>query len=48
MHEDLNRVKKKPSVEEKTYRNPTINDSNEAWQFYLMRNKSIIVDLFQG
>ena len=49
LHEDLNRVHKKPYVE--------IPDANgrpdelvaaESWKIYLMRNKSIIVDLFQG
>jgi len=49
LHEDLNRVANKPYVE--------VQDSNgrkdevvaaEMWLNHLMRNKSVIVDLFQG
>ncbi|CAD8107209.1 unnamed protein product [Paramecium sonneborni] len=49
LHEDLNRVKIKPYVEEKTYdQQPNQIQANRAWQDYLKRNRSIIVDLFQG
>ncbi|XP_046684242.1 ubiquitin carboxyl-terminal hydrolase 32 isoform X2 [Homalodisca vitripennis] len=49
LHEDLNRVHDKPYVE--------LNDSDgrcdvsvaqEAWENHILRNKSIIVDLFHG
>jgi len=51
LHEDLNRVGKKKFVED-----VEINDLDgdlegsalKAWSGYLERNKSIVVDLFQG
>ncbi|KAG4303799.1 hypothetical protein PORY_002797 [Pneumocystis oryctolagi] len=52
MHEDLNRIHKKPYVEK-----PTLSDANEAliaetaetcWQLHRKRNDSVIVDLFHG
>jgi len=49
LHEDLNRVLKKPYVELPDAGNrPDELVAAEAWKLYLMRNKSIIVDLFQG
>ncbi|CAD8100700.1 unnamed protein product [Paramecium sonneborni] len=49
MHEDLNRVKIKPYVEEKTFdQQPNQIEADRAWKDYLKRNRSIIVDLFQG
>jgi len=49
IHEDLNRVKKRPYIEDKDCdgTNDTA-DSMDAWENYLKRNKSIVVDLFQG
>mmetsp|Transcript_16921 Transcript_16921/g.23942 ORF Transcript_16921/g.23942 Transcript_16921/m.23942 type:complete len:685 (-) Transcript_16921:63-2117(-) len=49
IHEDLNRVKKRPYIEDKDCdgTNDT-SDSMDAWENYLKRNKSIVVDLFQG
>ena len=49
VHEDLNRVKKKPYIEDKDC--DGTNDEGDAvlaWQNYLQRDRSIIVDLFQG
>lgn len=49
LHEDLNRVKSKPAteaVESKGRPDPIV--AEEAWRRHLMRNQSIIVDLFQG
>mmetsp|Transcript_11852 Transcript_11852/g.18205 ORF Transcript_11852/g.18205 Transcript_11852/m.18205 type:complete len:477 (+) Transcript_11852:224-1654(+) len=49
IHEDLNRVITKPYVEEKDF--DGTNDEGDAiisWSNYLLRNKSIVVDLFQG
>jgi ubiquitin carboxyl-terminal hydrolase 4/11/15 len=49
LHEDLNRVKKKPYVE-----NPESNNRSdeivafESWQNHLRRNQSMIVDLMHG
>ncbi|KDQ06861.1 hypothetical protein BOTBODRAFT_60381 [Botryobasidium botryosum FD-172 SS1] len=52
LHEDLNRIIKKPYVE-----NPDWNEggslelakhAQEAWEGYKKRNDSVIVDLFQG
>ena len=48
VHEDLNRVKKKPYIEDKDCDGS--NDEGDAvlaWQNYLQRDRSIIVDLFQ-
>jgi len=48
IHEDLNRVKRKPYVEEKNADgNNDEGDSVTAWQNYLQRDRSIIVDIFQ-
>ena len=49
MHEDLNRVQKKPYVELKDSDNrPDDIVAKEHWEGHLKRNQSIIVDLFQG
>lgn len=49
LHEDLNRVLKKPYVEDvEDHGRPDAVVAAEAWRAYLLRNKSIIVDLFQG
>jgi len=50
LHEDLNRVYNKPYIEKK-YSDGNEDDetiANQAWEDHLSRNKSIIVDLFQG
>jgi ubiquitin carboxyl-terminal hydrolase 4/11/15 len=49
LHEDLNRIKLKPytkSVEDQGRTDTEI--AEESWKMHLMRNQSIIVDLFQG
>jgi ubiquitin carboxyl-terminal hydrolase 8 len=49
IHEDLNRIKKKPYIED-----PDLDGSNDeqdaidAWKNYLRRDKSLVVDIFQG
>lgn len=49
MHEDLNRVKKKPYVEMKDHNGrPDSVVSQEYWEGFLARNRSIIVDLMYG
>jgi len=49
LHEDLNRVAEKPYVELKDSNNrPDIVCAQEAWENHLLRNKSVIVDLFHG
>ena len=49
IHEDLNRVKKKPYIEDKDCDGTNDElDAIEAWKNYLQRNRSLIVDLFQG
>eukprot|EP00049_Salpingoeca_infusionum_P018574 m.357843 g.357843 ORF g.357843 m.357843 type:complete len:965 (-) comp17958_c0_seq1:263-3157(-) len=49
LHEDLNRVKKKPFVEAQTAGDdPDHVAAQAAWERHLMRNQSIIVDKFQG
>lgn len=49
IHEDLNRVKKKPTVT--SLESDGKNDLEvgiKSWENYLKRNKSIIVDLMVG
>eukprot|EP01124_Arcella_intermedia_P023070 TRINITY_DN3578_c0_g1_i1.p1 TRINITY_DN3578_c0_g1~~TRINITY_DN3578_c0_g1_i1.p1 ORF type:complete len:960 (+),score=199.61 TRINITY_DN3578_c0_g1_i1:223-2880(+) len=49
LHEDLNRIKKKPYVETKdSDGRPDEEVAMEAWETYKKRNDSIIVDFFQG
>lgn len=49
MHEDLNRVKKKPYVEmEDSNGRPDAEVSAEHWNAFIARNNSIIVDLMYG
>lgn len=49
MHEDLNRVKKKPYIEMKDSEGRTDSVvSAEHWDAFTARNKSIIVDLMYG
>jgi len=49
IHEDLNRVKKKPILTESEVKGRTVEEqAADSWKQYLLRNKSIIVDLFQG
>ena len=52
LHEDVNRVMDKPHVPEPDDQDPSEIPYNtmaeEAWQRYLRRNRSVIVDLFQG
>jgi ubiquitin C-terminal hydrolase len=49
LHEDLNRVKKKPYVEQiEGAGRPDAEVAREAWAAHLQRNDSIIVDYFQG
>lgn len=49
IHEDLNRVKSKPYVEDKDCDGTQDEqDAIESWKNYLKRNKSLVVDLFQG
>lgn len=49
IHEDLNRVKQKPYIEDRDCNGKDDEkDAMEAWKNYLLRNKSIIVDIFQG
>jgi ubiquitin carboxyl-terminal hydrolase 6/32 len=49
LHEDLNRVTKKPYIEmiDKPGR-PDKEVADEFWDNFLARNKSIIVDLMYG
>ncbi|XP_067931745.1 ubiquitin carboxyl-terminal hydrolase 32-like isoform X2 [Watersipora subatra] len=49
LHEDLNRVQKKPYVELKdSDGRPDDVLAKEGWDYHLSRNRSIIVDLFHG
>uniref|UniRef100_A0A914WPL0 Ubiquitin carboxyl-terminal hydrolase n=1 Tax=Plectus sambesii TaxID=2011161 RepID=A0A914WPL0_9BILA len=49
LHEDLNKVKKKPYVEEKEADGrPDKEVALESWSDYRTRNDSVIVDLFHG
>ncbi|KAF8887293.1 hypothetical protein BD779DRAFT_1527312 [Infundibulicybe gibba] len=52
LHEDLNRVLKKPYVEKPDWEGggdlELIELARKSWEGYMMRNDSVIVDLFQG
>uniref|UniRef100_A0A8C4R9Q7 Ubiquitin carboxyl-terminal hydrolase 32 n=1 Tax=Eptatretus burgeri TaxID=7764 RepID=A0A8C4R9Q7_EPTBU len=49
LHEDLNRVHDKPYVElEDSDGRPDHDVAAEAWENHLLRNRSIVVDLFHG
>jgi ubiquitin carboxyl-terminal hydrolase 8 len=49
IHEDLNRIKKKPYIEDRDCDGRTDEqDAIEAWKNYLRRDKSLVVDIFQG
>ncbi|XP_046979817.1 ubiquitin carboxyl-terminal hydrolase 32 [Schistocerca americana] len=49
LHEDLNRVHDRPYVELKdSDGRPDVIVAQEAWENHILRNKSIIVDLFHG
>lgn len=49
IHEDLNRVFKKPYIEDKDCDGTNDGkDAVEAWKNYLRRDKSLVVDIFQG
>eukprot|EP01117_Protostelium_nocturnum_P008265 TRINITY_DN2950_c0_g1_i3.p1 TRINITY_DN2950_c0_g1~~TRINITY_DN2950_c0_g1_i3.p1 ORF type:complete len:810 (-),score=316.83 TRINITY_DN2950_c0_g1_i3:78-2192(-) len=49
LHEDLNRIHDKPYTEVKEYNDISEEEAGmKAWEVHLKRNKSIIVDLFQG
>ena len=49
LHEDLNRIRKKPYVELKDSSGRADEDvATEAWDAHRRRNDSVIVDMFQG
>lgn len=52
IHEDLNRIKKKPATEAPDWEGGTDKELVElaktCWEQYRSRNDSVIVDLFQG
>lgn len=52
LHEDLNRVLKKPYVENPDWNGggskELVQHAKTAWEGYKKRNDSVIVDLFQG
>lgn len=49
LHEDLNDITKKPYIEYKDSESRNDEEvSREFWEGFLMREKSIFVDLFYG
>lgn len=52
LHEDLNRVLKKPYVEKPDWEGggekELVKLARDSWEGYMKRNDSVIVDLFQG
>lgn len=52
LHEDLNRVRKKPYVENPDWEGGGDKElvalAQKSWEGYISRNDSVIVDLFQG
>lgn len=49
LHEDLNRISKKPPYKEMDFDNLPISDQSEKWwKYYLERDDSIVTDVFSG
>lgn len=49
LHEDLNRISKKPAYKEMDFDSlPIIDQSEKWWKYYLERDDSIVTDLFSG
>lgn len=49
IHEDLNRIHKKPYIQDRDCDGSNDEqDAIEAWKNYLLRDKSLVVDIFQG
>lgn len=52
LHEDLNRIKKKPYIESPDWQGGGLKEmvkfAKKQWEIYKARNDSVIVDLFQG
>ena len=55
LHEDLNRILKKPATEKPELKNDSANDlkaiaelAKESWRCHKLRNESVILDLFGG
>lgn len=52
LHEDLNRIKKKPYIEAPDWQGGGLKEmvkfAKKQWEIYKARNDSVIVDLFQG
>ena len=52
LHEDLNRILKKPYVEKPEWKGgdeeALVDLAKKSWEGYMLRNDSVIVDLFQG
>ena len=49
LHEDLNRVTDKPYAELKdSDGRPDVEVAQEAWENHILRNRSVVVDLFHG
>lgn len=49
IHEDVNRIVEKPYIPELNhiFHMKLETQASESWKYYLSRNQSIIVDLFQ-
>ena len=49
LHEDLNKIKKKPYIEDiESDGRPDDEVSRESWENYLKRNRSFVQELFAG
>jgi ubiquitin C-terminal hydrolase len=49
LHEDLNRIIKKPYIELPDFDNMSDDEvASKSWAYHKARNDSVIVDLFQG
>jgi ubiquitin C-terminal hydrolase len=49
LHEDMNRILKKPYIEMPDFDDMTDEEiAKQSWDYHKARNDSIIVDLFQG
>lgn len=48
LHEDMNKITKKPYIEYPVYTSFSPEQSSEMWSFHLQRNQSPIIDWFYG
>lgn len=49
MHDELNRVQKKPKYAEMKFDHLSLAEQSDRWrQYYLQRDDSVMTDIFEG